>query len=530
MDGTLTNASRQPTVHPAAREGKAEGEPGATAVTDVLSHSIWVSEKVSQEYWQYPAEGTSSSSDTGRSVLADAVSLLRFIWMAALQEPSRHYFEVQRTTNRQPPVAYQDALAAVEAGGQRYFGVVPRRERGNTRDHVACRFDRLWVELDEPDKIDRAMLKLDELRLHPAAIVFSGNRSPHCYWGLTTPLAIETVQTLNKRLAQALEGDAKVHDPTRMLRLPGGVHEKSGRQSHLLELSGELFEPARFEALVGQLPTGTDMAVGSTPSARPSPARPRRSVPAPGTAPAATDIKPSPLDPNESELPWRLRDLRKYIALRPDRGWADSSYPSRSEAEYQLVSWLCEKGRSDEQIIARAFDEGWAKASEEAERSPRDPERWIRRTIDRARQDLLERKHLQTFTEGGKPRSVHPNRRITDPELIELLDQVGAAGQTYAEWGREIDSHMSWTTKNEKRKGRRTRERMIANELVHCNSEGRVHNTGVRLIPPRTRTHRKPDCPVVRGWTRPWARWDDGPSAFAAASGCARADGATNDE
>lgn len=123
-----------------------------------------------------------------------------------------------------------------------YYGLSPRSKKGKGKkpDIVCVPF--LWADVDvnkrgwDMGKTVQAIHSLP-VELRPTAMIHSGG-GLHLYWQLQTPLtlnsgdpewheAVEMIETLNKRLAGLVGGDA-VQDITRVLRVPGSLNPKRG--------------------------------------------------------------------------------------------------------------------------------------------------------------------------------------------------------------------------------------------------------------------------------------------------------------
>lgn len=106
-----------------------------------------------------------------------------------------------------------------------HFGPNPRRRKGGTTADVAlarC----LFVDIENVTA-DEAMVRIAATALpHPSAIVSSGG-GVHVYWRLVEPLDDLDIWTARqKALIGVLASDPVVHDPPRVMRLPGTLNHK----------------------------------------------------------------------------------------------------------------------------------------------------------------------------------------------------------------------------------------------------------------------------------------------------------------
>ena len=96
----------------------------------------------------------------------------------------------------------------------------------------------LWVDVDDPDKA--VIQRLFQSLIMPSIVVATGG-GYHAYWLLEKPLMItdqnraDVVRTL-KGLALYHQGDSKVADLARVMRLPGTINTKPERGGALCEV------------------------------------------------------------------------------------------------------------------------------------------------------------------------------------------------------------------------------------------------------------------------------------------------------
>lgn len=139
-----------------------------------------------------------------------------------------------------PQLASQ-LIAESSSGQQLFFGANPRIELGNGRttaancseevrcgkcakcvSHARCLFGDL-------DKITlaEALFRLKESDLPAPTLIIRSGGGVHMYWRLDEPLMdLARWSRLQKGLAARLGGDPSVHDPPRIMRLPGFPNSK----------------------------------------------------------------------------------------------------------------------------------------------------------------------------------------------------------------------------------------------------------------------------------------------------------------
>jgi len=95
----------------------------------------------------------------------------------------------------------------------------------------------IWYEADGglPKEEQLAAIKRAQLPV-PAFIVDTGGKSLHSYWRLDEVITPEQFRDLMQRLTQAVDahtpemlGDKSIHNPSRVMRAPGGLHPSGKR-------------------------------------------------------------------------------------------------------------------------------------------------------------------------------------------------------------------------------------------------------------------------------------------------------------
>lgn len=138
--------------------------------------------------------------------------------------------------------------------------------RGKRKAENAITIPACWADLDPPHQVDLEAWQLETKRRierfapKPSLIVSSG-RGFHLYWFLNPPIrlaairgdsrriAVNRVETLNRKLAATLDGDS-VSDLARVLRLPGTLNAKNNSPCRLIFCEGPSY---RFEDLESHL-------------------------------------------------------------------------------------------------------------------------------------------------------------------------------------------------------------------------------------------------------------------------------------
>ena len=112
----------------------------------------------------------------------------------------------------------------------------------------------------------------------PSFAVTTGGKSAHPYWAMAPGhhLTPEQFRNLQRRLVIAMQGanaeagmDKSLHNPCRVMRLPGGHHPKTGNPTTVIpeSVTGELFTYEQLDALLPPLPitAAATTALGTVP-------------------------------------------------------------------------------------------------------------------------------------------------------------------------------------------------------------------------------------------------------------------------
>ncbi len=118
----------------------------------------------------------------------------------------------------------QEHVAKMEADNATrniYVGANPRhdfRRRGDDNVPLArC----LFVDFDHIT-IEDAMMRIDSVGLPAPTLVVSSGHGAHAYWRLNRPMTdLEQWTAIQKRLIAAVGSDKSIHNPERIMRLPG---------------------------------------------------------------------------------------------------------------------------------------------------------------------------------------------------------------------------------------------------------------------------------------------------------------------
>lgn len=127
-----------------------------------------------------------------------------------------------------------DAFAKLSRCYDLYAGANPRCEYGKRGDAAVYLARTIFVDLDGVT-IDRVARRLDKRGLPlPTCVVWSGG-GVHVYWRLNAPLIdMELWRACQKQMIKLLDSDPCIHNPERIMRLPGYANHKPDRTSSWL--------------------------------------------------------------------------------------------------------------------------------------------------------------------------------------------------------------------------------------------------------------------------------------------------------
>jgi hypothetical protein len=138
-----------------------------------------------------------------------------------------------------------------------YCSANPRRKLGNSKGSNVLLARFLFADFDRTS-IEEAEEGLNASKLpRPTLIVCSGH-GVHCYWRLHQAMDDLRLWTaFQKRLIRLLGSDASIHDPPRIMRLPGFLnHNERPAKSFIVEANpNRRYDLATFDGLLPPLPS-----------------------------------------------------------------------------------------------------------------------------------------------------------------------------------------------------------------------------------------------------------------------------------
>ena len=107
-----------------------------------------------------------------------------------------------------------------------HIGANPRRDRGESKSNgIACARC-IFADFDEMD-VATARQRWLKVGLPPPTLTLASGHGIHAYWRLKEPMQdLKAWSWIQKRLIQLLDSDGAIHDPARLMRLPGYINHK----------------------------------------------------------------------------------------------------------------------------------------------------------------------------------------------------------------------------------------------------------------------------------------------------------------
>ena len=109
----------------------------------------------------------------------------------------------------------------------------------------------LFYEHDDLPKEEQIVLWQKYNLPHPSFQLDTGGKSIHSYWVLSEPIGIEEWRLAQADLLEFVDGDRKIKNPSRVMRLAGCPHAETGKLSRLINVTDNKFD---FKTLRGMIP------------------------------------------------------------------------------------------------------------------------------------------------------------------------------------------------------------------------------------------------------------------------------------
>ena len=116
------------------------------------------------------------------------------------------------------------------------------------RDITECRA--IFYEHDDLPKAEQLWLWQSLGLPEPTFQVDTGGKSIHSYWTLTEPIEVAQWQTLQTDLLNFAKGDKSIKNPSRVMRLAGFTHKKTGESSEIVAAGGKTYSYEELRSIV----------------------------------------------------------------------------------------------------------------------------------------------------------------------------------------------------------------------------------------------------------------------------------------
>lgn len=183
--------------------------------------------------------------------------------------------------------SFSEKQKELESLNEKGYGIYVVVNGGGHSDAVITQGRALFVEHDNLDKAAQVGLWRSLDLPEPTIQIDTGGKSIHSYWLLDRPCPISDWKTLQSDLLEFADADRSIKNPSRVMRLPGFKHQKTGALSAIINNSGTRYGFNQLRALV---PTTVEPAKSApSPSAVPSGDLPLLVCTAPSTRKAVSD-------------------------------------------------------------------------------------------------------------------------------------------------------------------------------------------------------------------------------------------------
>lgn len=200
----------------------------------------------------------------------------------------------------------------------------------------------LFIEWDDIPIADQLIAWKTLGMPEPTVMVLTGGKSVHTYWALLEPIDPATWRAITARLISYCQSDSSCSNPSRLMRLPGGVYfdKKTGRatgQATIIHESGQRYS-------VGEIEAAIEAGEARKPETFDFTTPPESMV---GVSIPADDHR-------RQDFPIRtMEEVRDALACIPRRvGGGDDSYGKYRNILWGLIKACEEAGSSREEAIS----------------------------------------------------------------------------------------------------------------------------------------------------------------------------------
>ena len=202
----------------------------------------------------------------------------------------------------------------------------------------------LFIEWDDIPIADQLIAWQTLGMPEPTVMVLTGGKSVHTYWALQEPIDPDTWRAITARLIAYCQSDSSCSNPSRLMRLPGGVYfnKKTGQatgQATIIHESGERYA---LEELEQAIAAGERSKAATTDFTIPPESMVGVAIP--------TDDRP------RGKFPIRtMGEIREALACVPQRIGGQETYKNDRRLLWGLIR-ACEEAGSSRQEAIRLME------------------------------------------------------------------------------------------------------------------------------------------------------------------------------
>ena len=140
-----------------------------------------------------------------------------------------------------------DDLSLAEKLNSQEYDICSVINDGGDKDADITSCPALFVEFDDKPKDFQLNFWKSYGLPEPTLVVDSGNKSLHNYWGFTEAITPQEWSMLQRGLVEWVHSDPACVNPSRCMRAPGFIHQKTGKRSQIVSCSGKKYTPDIFK-------------------------------------------------------------------------------------------------------------------------------------------------------------------------------------------------------------------------------------------------------------------------------------------
>jgi P4 family phage/plasmid primase-like protien len=213
-------------------------------------------------------DATTLNAMTGDEQTAQAMRFLSFVfdpqdWIEVRRLPSRRSTWFQLADVAATQAALQAAWqhnARQDNPDNVYVGINPRDGHGRNGDECVPLARALFADFDKGATVDDALARIRDAGLPEPSIVIVSGGGVHAYWLLIEPITDMAVWAATmKGIIAAVRSDKSIHNPERIMRLPGTRNVKPDRPGrpwcHIVSINDTRHPAAAFPVAQPRHPT-----------------------------------------------------------------------------------------------------------------------------------------------------------------------------------------------------------------------------------------------------------------------------------